>query len=105
MTASKRPSGSEDRAKEAASLIAALSPDDRAVWATAMYAGLRRGELRALRWSDGLDVLLPEPCSLARVIRADLFRPRAEVAFVASPLLIAAGTRCEAGSEHGERRK
>lgn len=28
-------------------------PDDlRALWATALYAGLRRGELRALRWTD-----------------------------------------------------
>ncbi|MDA0163151.1 site-specific integrase [Solirubrobacter ginsenosidimutans] len=36
---------------EAAALIAALDLD-RALWATAMYAGLRRGELRALRWSD-----------------------------------------------------
>jgi integrase len=34
---------------EAAALISALPDNDRAVWATAMYAGLRRGELRALR--------------------------------------------------------
>jgi integrase len=37
---------------EAAALIAALPVEDRALWATAMYAGLRRGELRALRWRD-----------------------------------------------------
>ena len=37
---------------EAASLIAALPLEDRALWATAMYAGLRLGELRALRWFD-----------------------------------------------------
>lgn len=37
---------------EAAALIEALPVDDRAVWATAFYAGLRRGELRALRCSD-----------------------------------------------------
>lgn len=38
---------------EAAQLIAALeSPWDRALWGTALYAGLRRGELRGLRWSD-----------------------------------------------------
>lgn len=37
---------------EAAELIAALPADDRALWATAMYAGLRRGELRGLRWGD-----------------------------------------------------
>lgn len=38
--------------EEARLLIAALPPDDRAVWATALYAGLRRGELMALRWED-----------------------------------------------------
>jgi integrase len=37
---------------EAARLIAALPESERALWATAFYAGLRRGELRALRWSD-----------------------------------------------------
>jgi integrase len=34
---------------EARALLAALPDDDRALWATAFYAGLRRGELRALR--------------------------------------------------------
>jgi len=38
--------------QEAAALIEALPEDDRALWSTACYAGLRRGELRALRWSD-----------------------------------------------------
>ncbi|MGI8624507.1 MAG: tyrosine-type recombinase/integrase, partial [Solirubrobacteraceae bacterium] len=37
---------------EAASLLAAVPDRDRAVWATAMYAGLRRGEAMALRWTD-----------------------------------------------------
>ena len=37
---------------EAAQLLGAVPDSDRAVWATAMYAGLRRGELSALRWSD-----------------------------------------------------
>ncbi len=37
---------------EAAALIAALPARDRAVWATAMYAGLRRGELMALRSAE-----------------------------------------------------
>jgi integrase len=37
---------------EAERLLAALSDADRALWATAMYAGLRRGELMALRWED-----------------------------------------------------
>ncbi len=48
---------------EAAALIAALPERDRALWATAFYAGLRRGELRALRVADiDLD---------ARVIRVE----------------------------------
>jgi integrase len=34
----------------AAELLAAVPPEDRALWATALYAGLRYGELRALRW-------------------------------------------------------
>ena len=37
---------------EAAMLIAAVRPSDQALWGTAFYAGLRLGELRALKWSD-----------------------------------------------------
>jgi integrase len=37
---------------EAAALLDALPQQDRALWATALYAGLRRGELLALRWED-----------------------------------------------------
>ena len=37
---------------EAALLIATLHERDRALWAMAFYAGLRMGELRALRWAD-----------------------------------------------------
>jgi integrase len=37
---------------EAAILLDALDPADRPLWATALYAGLRRGELVALRWED-----------------------------------------------------
>lgn len=37
---------------EAAGLIEALRPEDRALWGCAFYAGLRRGELRALLWDD-----------------------------------------------------
>lgn len=37
---------------EAAALIAALRVEDRALWGCAFYAGLRRGELRALLWKD-----------------------------------------------------
>jgi integrase len=37
---------------EAARLLAALPAVDRPMWATAFYAGLRRGELRGLRWED-----------------------------------------------------
>ncbi len=36
---------------EAAMLIAALPEGDRALWATAFYAGLRRGELKAIDWA------------------------------------------------------
>ena len=38
--------------RECAELLAALSTRDRPVWATAMYAGLRRGELMGLRIED-----------------------------------------------------
>ncbi len=37
---------------EAVALLGALDPLDRPVWATAFYAGLRRGELQALRVCD-----------------------------------------------------
>jgi integrase len=36
--------------QHAEQLLAALEPADRVIYATAFYAGLRRGELRALRW-------------------------------------------------------
>jgi integrase len=38
--------------EEAQRLLAALPDRDRPVWAAALYAGLRRGELMALRWED-----------------------------------------------------
>jgi len=38
--------------KEAAELLAALEVADRALWAVAFYAGLRRGEIQALRVCD-----------------------------------------------------
>lgn len=47
--------GRRDRiatAAEATRLLAALPASDRPIWATAFYAGLRRGELQALRWND-----------------------------------------------------
>jgi integrase len=51
------PNGSKPRdraatAAEAADLLAALPDDLRPIYATAFYAGLRRGELRGLRWDD-----------------------------------------------------
>jgi len=36
----------------AARMLAALPAEDRTLWATALYAGLRYGELRALRWGS-----------------------------------------------------
>lgn len=62
----RKPDGKRDRIAspgEARELLDALKEPDRAIWATALYAGLRLGELRALRWSDiDLD---------ARVIRVE----------------------------------
>ena len=52
-------------ATEAQALLAALPEGDRPLWATAFHAGLRRGELQALRWSD-LDL----GASLIRVERS-----------------------------------
>lgn len=37
---------------EAAALIEVLLPSERPLWALALYSGLRRGELWALRWED-----------------------------------------------------
>ena len=37
--------------ERAAALLAALPESERPLWATALYAGLRIGELRALRWA------------------------------------------------------
>jgi integrase len=37
---------------EGVRLLAALPSEDQPLWATAMYAGLRRGELRALLWEN-----------------------------------------------------
>lgn len=37
---------------EVRSLLLALRRDDQALWGTAFYAGLRLGEIAALRWSD-----------------------------------------------------
>jgi integrase len=39
-------------AAEAVALLTALPEGDRALWATAFYAGLRLGELQGLRWGD-----------------------------------------------------
>lgn len=50
-----QPGGRRERAaspEEAAQLLEALDEAERPLWATAFYAGLRRGELRALRASD-----------------------------------------------------
>jgi integrase len=48
-------SGRRDRIaspEEAKALLALLDPLDAALWATAFFAGLRCGELMALRWED-----------------------------------------------------
>lgn len=49
------PSNGRDRIAtpvEQAALLAALAPADRALWTVALGAGLRAGELQALRWED-----------------------------------------------------
>ncbi len=56
-TGLRLPSGGRTRTPSAsfedvAALVEAIRPADRALWAAAFYAGLRRGELRALRVSD-----------------------------------------------------
>lgn len=38
--------------EQAAKLLEALPTHDRALWGTALYAGVRRGELMAMRWED-----------------------------------------------------
>jgi integrase len=51
----RKPDGRRDRIatpEEARELLDALPSEERALWAMALYAGLRHGELRALRWSD-----------------------------------------------------
>ena len=53
----EKPEGSKRRERiadpaETAELLAALPLEERALWATAAYSGLRRGELRGLRWED-----------------------------------------------------
>lgn len=40
------------RPEEASALLNALTEGDRALWATALFAGLRRGELLALDWEQ-----------------------------------------------------
>jgi integrase len=39
-------------AQEPAALLGVLPAEDRSLWATAFYAGLRHGELQALRVAD-----------------------------------------------------
>lgn len=49
------PQGTRERiasAAEAVELLDAIPEADRTLWAAAFYAGLRRGELRGLRWED-----------------------------------------------------
>ena len=50
-----RPQANRERVAaptEIAPLLDALQPADRAIYATALYAGLRLGELQALQWDD-----------------------------------------------------
>jgi integrase len=88
------------KASEAADLLAAIPPEDRAAWGTALFCGLRLGELRSLRVLDvdleagtlsverGFDVkvgviapksragirTVPIPATLAAILRAHVER-------------------------------
>ena len=56
--------GHRDRAatpEEATELLEALPEEQRPLWATAFYGGLRRGELRALRWRNVHGLFSTEP--------------------------------------------
>ena len=66
--------------EEAGALLAALPEGDRALWATALYAGLRRGELMALRWEDvdlAAGVIRVERAGTRRRARSSRRRARA----------------------------
>ena len=83
------PRGRRDRTatpEDAATLISAVHENDRALWATAFYAGLRRGELMALRWGD-IDLT----AGLIRVerswdVRAGLIEPKSQAGKRAVPI-------------------
>jgi integrase len=69
------PTGRRDRVvspNEAQSYLAALPDRDRALWATALFGGLRRDELMGVRWED-IDL----DAGVIRVERS--WDPRAEV--------------------------
>lgn len=91
--------GSRDRAVtplEALELLKPLAPFERALWGTAFYAGLRRGELRALRnrdldlaagtisvergWDDKEGPITPKSrAGVRKVFIADSLRPLLEL--------------------------
>lgn len=52
LPADKRPPKNIADKTKALALIEAADQRDRALWATALYGGLRAGELQALRWRD-----------------------------------------------------
>jgi integrase len=58
--------GTRDRVaspKEAVQLIEALAENDQALWATALYAGLRNGELRAFKLENDHGTYLEVECA------------------------------------------
>jgi integrase len=88
--------------EEMARLLDALPEADRALWATAMYAGLRMGELQALRFHD-LD-LARDPCPVIRVERSwdaqeGIVAPKSEAGVRTVPVVDScAGTCSPTGS-------
>lgn len=93
---------------EAAALIAALIERDRPIWATAMYGGLRRGELRPLRVEDvdlEAGVIRVErgwdPYEGEIKLKSDAGRRRVPISGVLRPFLVASLLRT--GRTKGDR--
>ena len=70
---------------EVGPLLDALLPADRAIYATALYAGLRCGELQALHWDD-IDLDQPDPRRRSWDRHAGFIAPKSRSGNRASPI-------------------
>jgi integrase len=82
--------GKRDRvadSEEAATLLAALPVEEKALWAMALYTGLRRGELQALAWSevdlDGREIRVQRSWD----VKAGLIEPKSEAGTRTVPII------------------